>query len=44
MKSAITAISSRTSRAAAAWGTGLVKNYAASEIPQLKENQSKIVA
>lgn len=30
--------------AAAASGTGLVKTYAASEIPQLKQDQSKIIA
>ncbi len=31
-------------QAAAASGTGLVKTYASSEIPQLKEDQSKIIA
>ncbi|MBV8457252.1 MAG: hypothetical protein JO122_11630 [Acetobacteraceae bacterium] len=44
MKSAITATLLTHFRAAAASGAGLVKSYAASEIPQLKEDQSRIVA
>jgi hypothetical protein len=43
MKSAITAILAHF-QGRRSTGTGLVKTYAASEISQLKENQSKIVA